>query len=325
MSPTASTASLQRPNPAGCDRHQDSDLRAASKRPVLDERQLPLAVERVRYPGEAVAMVVAESAVAARDAAEAVEVEYDVLPAVTDVSEALADGAPIWPWPDAPDNVALDQEFGDRAAVEAAFARAPISWSSRPSATSASSTARWSRAPASAPTTRRADCYTLISGNQGVHAPRMVLAEMSRGAAGESPLRLPRRRRRLRAAQQSLSRAGSRSCGRRKRVGRPVKWTNDRSESFLTDYAGARSGHHGAARARPQTAASPPITSIIIGTTGGADRHLRAAQQRLSRRHHRLRHPADAHALPLGDDQHGADRAVPRRRPAGGDRWCWSG
>ena len=86
---------LQRANPAGA---IDIKVRAFApeKRPVLEEQQFPLATDRARYPGEAVAVVVAESLFAARDAAEAVEVDYDVLPAVTDVRKA--NGAePIWP------------------------------------------------------------------------------------------------------------------------------------------------------------------------------------------------------------------------------------
>jgi carbon-monoxide dehydrogenase large subunit len=72
---------LQRANPAGA---IDIKVRAfdPAKRPVLEEPQYPLAPDRVRYPGEAVAMVVARSRLTARDAAEAVAVEYDVLPAV---------------------------------------------------------------------------------------------------------------------------------------------------------------------------------------------------------------------------------------------------
>ena len=68
-------------------------------------------------------MVVAESLVAARDAAR--RSRYDVLPAVSDVEEALADGAPTL-WADAPNNLALDNAFGDRAAVEAAIAGAHL-------------------------------------------------------------------------------------------------------------------------------------------------------------------------------------------------------
>ena len=114
---------LQRPNPAGA-----IDIKipafAPEKRPVLDERHHPFALERVRYPGECVAMVIADSILVAKDAAEAVEVEYQVLPAATDVRKAIG-GEPIWP-SSAADNIALDQEFGDAAAVKAAFAAADL-------------------------------------------------------------------------------------------------------------------------------------------------------------------------------------------------------
>src|SRR5439155_1107558 len=75
-----------------------STFASTPERKILDQLQLPLAVGDVRFVGEAVAVVVAESVVAAREAAEAVAVEYEVLPAVTDVMDALAKGAPtIWP------------------------------------------------------------------------------------------------------------------------------------------------------------------------------------------------------------------------------------
>ena len=223
---------IQRPNPAGA---IDIKIRAFApeKRPVLEEPQYPLAPERVRYPGEAIAVVVAESAHAARDAAEAVAVEYDVRPAVTDVRKAETSETI---WPGAPDNVALDQEFGDAAAVKAAFAQADlvveqtfvnqriVNCQMEPRSGVASYDAA-------------ADSYTLISGNQGVHAPRMVLAE-SFGL----PLEKVRfvcpdvgggfgLRNNLYPEQAAILWAA-------KRVGRPVKWTNDRSESFLTDYTG---------------------------------------------------------------------------------------
>src|SRR4029077_5425132 len=107
---------IQRANPAGA---IDIKVRAFSpeKRPVLEEQQFPRPTDRARYPGEAVALVVAESLPLARDAAEAVEVEYEVLPAETHVRGAI--GATTI-WPSAPDNVALDQEFGEAAAVQAA-------------------------------------------------------------------------------------------------------------------------------------------------------------------------------------------------------------
>src|SRR5665213_1237374 len=163
---------LQRANPAGA---IDIKVRAFApeKRPVLEEPQYPLAVDRVRYPGEAVAVVVAETLFQARDAAEAVEVEYEVLGAVTDVRQA--DGAETI-WRGAPDNVALDQDFGDAAAVRAAFDASDLVVEQTFVNQRISNCQMEPRSGVGA-YDKAADSYTLISGNQGVHAPRMVLAE----------------------------------------------------------------------------------------------------------------------------------------------------
>jgi carbon-monoxide dehydrogenase large subunit len=119
-------------------------------------------------------MVVAETLAAARDAAEAVAVEYQGLPAVTDVMEAVADDAPTI-WPQAPGNVALDCAFGDRAAVEAVMTAAHLvihatirnqrtfSAFMEPRAAIGSYDATAAR-------------YTLISGCQGAHRLRHALA-----------------------------------------------------------------------------------------------------------------------------------------------------
>jgi carbon-monoxide dehydrogenase large subunit len=76
----------------------------------------------VRYVGEPVAAVVAQTKAAAMDAAEAIAIEYDALPAVVDMKAALAGDVVLTP--EAPDNVAGDMAFGDAAAVEVAFAAA---------------------------------------------------------------------------------------------------------------------------------------------------------------------------------------------------------
>ena len=78
---------------------------ARPRRPILDEPHFPLAIERVRHVGEAVAVVIAETIFAARDAAEKIEVDYEPLPAVTDVREAIAPGAPLL-WDAARNNIA---------------------------------------------------------------------------------------------------------------------------------------------------------------------------------------------------------------------------
>ncbi len=77
----------------------------------------------VRHVGNPVAFVVAETVQAARDAAEAIMVEYDILPAITDLAAAMDEGA-AQIWPQAKRNVCFDWEIGDRAATEAAFAEA---------------------------------------------------------------------------------------------------------------------------------------------------------------------------------------------------------
>jgi carbon-monoxide dehydrogenase large subunit len=82
-----------------------------------------LALGRVRYVGEPVVAVIAETKAAAMDAAEAVLVDYDALTPVMDMRAAIAPGSAALT-PDAPDNIAAEMSFGDAAAVEAAFAKA---------------------------------------------------------------------------------------------------------------------------------------------------------------------------------------------------------
>ncbi|TAL02116.1 MAG: xanthine dehydrogenase family protein molybdopterin-binding subunit [Rhodospirillaceae bacterium] len=83
-----------------------------------------LAVDRVRCVGQPVAMVVAESEHAAHDALEQISVDYRDLPAVIDVMEAIKAGAPQL-YPEVPNNIAFDWEFGDQAATDKIFADAP--------------------------------------------------------------------------------------------------------------------------------------------------------------------------------------------------------
>ena len=82
-----------------------------------------LAHDRVRYVGEPLAIVVAETRAAAEDAAELVTLDLASLPAVVEPVAATAAGAPAL-WPGAPDNIALDWVDGDEAAMAAAFSRA---------------------------------------------------------------------------------------------------------------------------------------------------------------------------------------------------------
>jgi carbon-monoxide dehydrogenase large subunit len=91
--------------------------------PRADTPRLALATDTVRHVGDPVAFVVAETMQAARDGAEAIGVEYDVLPAATDLATAHEPGTPQV-WDGAPGNIAFDWEAGDKAKTDAAFARA---------------------------------------------------------------------------------------------------------------------------------------------------------------------------------------------------------
>jgi carbon-monoxide dehydrogenase large subunit len=100
-----------------------ADFKRADGAPVATPPEHSLAVEAVRRVGEAVAAVVAESREQAREAVEAIIVDYEPLPAVVEASDAVAAGAPLV-WPAATGNIAAEIRHGDVAAADAAFARA---------------------------------------------------------------------------------------------------------------------------------------------------------------------------------------------------------
>ena len=91
--------------------------------PLFAPQRPALVTDRARYVGDPVAMVIAETLAQAKDAAELVTVEYEPLPPVTSVAEAARADAPRV-WDENPDNISHTYERGDRAATEAAFARA---------------------------------------------------------------------------------------------------------------------------------------------------------------------------------------------------------
>src|SRR5512136_802102 len=91
--------------------------------PMYKPRYPILAVDRVRWVGDYVAFVVAETAIQAFDAAEMIVVDYEELPSVTSTTEAPKPGAPRV-WEDCPDNICFVELIGDKAANDAAFAHA---------------------------------------------------------------------------------------------------------------------------------------------------------------------------------------------------------
>ena len=221
------------PNPADAHDVKILTFTPTTTHKVLDEPHLPMPADRARYVGEPVAVVVAESLLAARDGAEAVMVDYRVLPAVTDTLAALAPGAPVL-WPSAPDNVGVDNAFGDRAAVEAALAGAHLVVEQTVVSQRTASAFMEPRGAVGG-YDAASGTYQLVSGCQGVHRLRAPLAGC---------LKVPPER--VHVICPDVGGAfGSRFnlypeqvvvAWAARRVGRPVKWTGDRSEGFLTDY-----------------------------------------------------------------------------------------
>ncbi|MEE8445629.1 MAG: molybdopterin cofactor-binding domain-containing protein, partial [Alphaproteobacteria bacterium] len=98
-------------------------MTAADWAKVYLGRHYPLAVDKVRYVGDGVAMAIAETETQARDAAEQIVVDYRALPSVTDTAKATEPEAPVV-WDQAGGNVCLDTVLGDAVATDAAFAAA---------------------------------------------------------------------------------------------------------------------------------------------------------------------------------------------------------
>lgn len=100
-----------------------SELKDEAGNRHREPAHLPMPVGKVRHVGDIVAMIVAETLEQARDAAEALAIDYEVLPAVVTAAQALAPGAPLV-HEDVPGNLMCRWGKGDRAATESAFARA---------------------------------------------------------------------------------------------------------------------------------------------------------------------------------------------------------
>jgi carbon-monoxide dehydrogenase large subunit len=195
-----------------------------------------IAADKVLHVGDQVAIVVAETALQARDAAEAVEVEYDPLPAVVDPAKAPGAASAVHEAV-APDNICYTWGHGDEAAVDAAFAQAAHVTKLDFVNNRLIPNAMEPRA-ANAVYTRHDDSYTLYVANQNPHVERLLMAAFVLGIP-ESKLRV--------IAPDVGGGFGSKIflyaeetalVWATRRVGRPIKWTAERSESFLTDAHG---------------------------------------------------------------------------------------
>jgi carbon-monoxide dehydrogenase large subunit len=204
--------------------------------PMFEPGHPPLAADTVHHVGDQIAVVIATSRAIAKDAAELVEVDYDELPVVAGLEAASADGAALV-WPDAPGNVCFDWEIGDKAATDAAFEQATRV---------ASIDVVNNRLIANAMEPRSAigeydsgkDEYTLYTTSQNPHVIRLLM--------GAFVLGIPEHKLRVIApdvgggfgskifhyAEEAIMTWASR------KLKRPVKWTAERSESFISDAHG---------------------------------------------------------------------------------------
>jgi len=195
-----------------------------------------LANGKVNCVGDAVAVVVAETMAQGRDAAEKVKVDYEVLPAVVDPAKAQAKGAPQI-HPDILDNTIYQWHLGDQSAVNAAFAAASHVTKLDIVNNRLVPNAMEPRA-ALAEYDAGTDNLTLWNTSQNPHVARLVIAAFV-GMAPEHKLRV--------IAPDVGGGFGSKifiypeevvCLWAARKVKRPVKWTSDRSEAFLTDAHG---------------------------------------------------------------------------------------
>jgi aerobic carbon-monoxide dehydrogenase large subunit len=190
-----------------------------------------LAHGKVRYVGDHVAVVIAESQAQARDAAEKVDVDYDVLPAAVDLASITSKGtAQIHEV--APNNVVYDWHLGDKAAVDAAFKNAKHVTKLSLTNNRLVPNAMEPRAALGDYDTGT-DSYTLHTTSQNPHVARLILSAFI-GIAPEHKLRV--------IAPDVGGGFGSKiyvyaeetvCLWASKKVGRPVKWTCERTEEFL--------------------------------------------------------------------------------------------
>jgi carbon-monoxide dehydrogenase large subunit len=202
-----------------------------------------LAQGRVRYVGEPVAAVVAATLAQARDAAELIEVDYKELPAVATIADAAKTGAPVV-FPDlAPGNVLVHWSLGDKAATDAALAKAHRVIAIDLVNNRIAPTAMEPRA-ALAEYDAKTDRLTLTQGSQGSHKlldwltkdvfkiPREKMRVISPDVGGAFGMK------------NFLFNEPILCLLAAKTWGKPVKWTADRTESFLNDAHGRDQVNH---------------------------------------------------------------------------------
>ena len=209
--------------------------------PLLQTNRAALMTDKVRYVGDPVAFVVADTLAQARDAAEAVELDVDALPAVTSAEDATKPGAPQL-YEHIPNNVALDYHVGDTAAIDAAFASAAhvtkldientrvAVVSMEPRCALASFDKKTERYILQVPTQGVAGNRATLARHLNVPADKVrILTGNVGGSFGMKNVSYPEYICLLHAAKE---------------LGKPVKWLDERSSSFLSDSQGRSQDIH---------------------------------------------------------------------------------
>ena len=213
----------------------DMKLTGPGDGPIFIGPQMLLPSDKVRHVGEAVALVAAETAAQAQDATEAITVEYEELPWIAQLQDALMPGAPAV-WDEAPDNVLVDTWFGDAAATERAFAVADqivemefhIGRVTGVPLEPRAALGHWDS---------ETGRYTLWAGSGGAVRQKAELAAV---------LRVPPEQVRVLSfdvggnfgTRNRLYVESALVVWASRRLGRPVKYTSTRSEVFLSDFQG---------------------------------------------------------------------------------------
>jgi carbon-monoxide dehydrogenase large subunit len=208
--------------------NRDGSAMASPPHPVLADGA-------VRHVGDPVAFIVADTVAQARDAADLIGVEYDILPSATDLAIATDAGQPQV-WAEAPNNIAFDWEIGDKAATDAAFARA-AHVTSLTVVNNRIVVASLEARAAVAAYDAASDRWTLYANTQGGWLVKNLIGPVF-GVAAE----------RFRVITPDVGGGFGMKlflyaehvlvCHAARKLGQPVKWASDRAEAFLCDTQG---------------------------------------------------------------------------------------
>ncbi len=287
--------------------------------PMAEPMHPVLAVDKVRHVGDPVAVVIAESRQQAKDAAEALVIDYQDLPPVATVLDAVKPGAATV-HDEVPGNQCYDWHIGDKAMVDAAFAGAAKVVKLELINNRLIPNAMEPRAAIGDFDPSSGD-FTLYTTSQNPHVIRLLM--------GAFVLHIPEHQLRV-VAPDVGGGFGSKifhyaeeaivtwAAGK---VKRPVKWTAERAESFMSDAHG-RDHVSTAEMALDAAGEFPRAAGQHDLQHGGLSLHLRAERADLSLRDPARRHLQDAGDLCRGEGgvhQHGAGGRLSRRRAARGD------